>query len=169
MLLTAVSVVFAGVGFQGATAGTPRLKPVQFAPAARWYVRQGTVHPCPGVFASRCSQVTSTASTTRFRDCLECFPHRTAAAMRANDIAIQITLALEHPTRVSHTCAWPPRVTSRRVLAPFEGLPRRIGVYLCQTRVDTREVSVFIVFGRAIPTTRQLNSVNAELRRVRLG
>jgi len=167
--LAAVSAVFAGVVFQEASAGTPRLKPVQFAPAVGWLLRLGTVHSCPGVFASRCSQVTSTASTTRYRDCVDCFPHRTAAAMRANDIAVRITLALEHPMRVGHTCAWPPRVTSRRVLAPFEGLPRRIGVYLCQTPVGTREVSVFIVFGRAIPTTRQLNLVNAELRRARLG
>jgi hypothetical protein len=169
-LLAVVSAVFAALGLQGASAGTPRLKPVQFATAVGWHLRTGTVHSCPGVFASRCSQVTSTASTTRYRDCLNnCFPHRTAAAMRAKDIAIQITVALEHPMRVGHTCAWPPRVTTRRVLAPFEGLPRRIGVYLCQTPVGTREVSVFVVFGRAIPTTRQLHLGNAELRRARLG
>lgn len=169
MFLAVVSSVFAGVGFQRASAGTPLLKPVQFAPAVGWHLRTGTVHSCPGVVASRCSQVTSTASTTRYRDCLDCLPHRTVAAMRANDIAIQITVALEHPMRVERTCAWPPRVTTRRVLVPFEGLPRRIGVYQCQSPVRRREVFIFIVFGRAIPTTRQLNLVNAELRRARLG
>ena len=55
------------------------------------------------------------------------------------------------------------------MLAPFEGLPKRIGVYLCQTPVGAREVSVLIVFGRASPTTRQLKLVNAELRRARFG
>jgi hypothetical protein len=88
--------------------------------------------------------------------------------MRASDILIQITLAVEHPSRVGHTCAWPPRVSPRRVLAGFEGLPGRIGVYQCQTRVATREVFVFVVFGRAVPTQRQLNRVNAELQRARL-
>ncbi len=89
--------------------------------------------------------------------------------MRATDIAIKITVALEHPIRVGHTCAWPPRITRRRVLAGFEGLPGRIGVYQCQTRVGVREVFVFIVFGRAVPTHRQLNRANAELQRARLG
>jgi hypothetical protein len=85
--------------------------------------------------------------------------------MRGSDIVIQITLAVEHPSRVGHTCAWPASVRSRRVSAGFEGLPRRIGVFQCETRVGTREVFVFIVFGRAEPTRRQLNRVNAELQR----
>ena len=88
--------------------------------------------------------------------------------MKGDDIAIQITVAVEHPARGGHTCGWPPRATRRAVSSPFEGLPARIGAFQCQTRVGTREVSIFIVFGRAVPTQRQLNRVNAELLRARL-
>lgn len=89
--------------------------------------------------------------------------------MHANDIAIQITIAVERPFRVLRTFAWPPHVNRRSVRAPFEGLPGRIGVYQGQTRVGTREVFVFIAFGRPVPTVRQLNRANAELRRASLG
>jgi hypothetical protein len=89
--------------------------------------------------------------------------------MQAKDIAIQITVALEHPVRVRRTFAWPPRVRRPSVHAGFEGLPGRIGVYQGQTRVGTREVFVFIAFGRAVPTKRQLNRLNAELQRAHLG
>ena len=130
-------------------------------------MREGRAHACPGVPASRCSQATSVASTIRFRDCLECLPHRTAAVLRAADIAIKVGVAVEHPIRTKRTFAWPPRVTRRTVIAGFEGLPRKIGVYQGATRFGHREVSVFIVFGRAAPTNRQLERANAELRRVR--
>ena len=88
--------------------------------------------------------------------------------MRGGDIAIQLTVALEHPVRVRRTCAWPPRVTRRGVVAGFEGLPARVGVYQCETRVGTREVLAFIIFGRAVPFDRQLDRANAELQRARL-
>jgi hypothetical protein len=89
--------------------------------------------------------------------------------MSPSGIGIQVTLALERPLRVHPTFAWPPRVNRRNVHAGFEGLPGRIGVYQGQTRVGTREVFVFIIFGRAVPTRRQLSRVNAELQRARLG
>lgn len=89
--------------------------------------------------------------------------------MSVGGIGIQVTIALEHPLRVHPTFVWPPRVSRSNVNAGFEGLPGRIGVYQGQTRVGTREVFVFIVFGRAVPTIRQLNRVNAELQRARLG
>ena len=68
--------------------------------------------------------------------------------MKGDDIAIQITLAVEHPARGGHTCRWPPHVTRRAVSGPFEGLPARIGGFQCQTQVGAREVSVFIVLTR---------------------
>jgi hypothetical protein len=89
--------------------------------------------------------------------------------MRASDIAIQLTVAVEHPFRVRPTFGWPPRVSRREVSAPFEGLPRRIGVYQASTRVGAREVFVFVLFGRAVPSERQLKRVNTELARARLG
>ena len=53
------------------------------------------------------------------------------------------------------------------MIAGFEGLPGRIGVYQGATLIGRREVSVFIVFGRPVPTNRQLRRANAELRRAR--
>jgi hypothetical protein len=152
-----------------APAVVQRLEPVQFVPTVGWHVRRGSVYACPGVSASRCSSVTSTASTTRWRDCLHCLPHRTVAAMSPEDIAMQVTLGIERPLRIQRTFAWPPRVSRRNVHAGFEGLPGRIGVYQGSTRVGAREVFVFIFLGRARPTDRQLNRTNAELRGARLG
>jgi hypothetical protein len=141
--------------------------PAHFAPAAGWHTRVGQAHACPGVPASRCVQVFSVASTTRWRDCLDCLPHRTVAAMRPADIAIQVNVARERKARAGP--AWPPRVTCSKVVAGFEGLPGRVGTFQAYTRLGRREVSVFIVFGRSRPTDGQLQRANAELRRVRFG
>lgn len=141
--------------------------PVRF-PANGWDARRNRVHACPGVRASRCSQVTSLASTTRWRDCVECLPHKTLAAMPRNGIAIQITVAVEHPVRAVHTFAWPPQVKRAEVQAGFEGLPGRIGVYQAASLITKREVSVFVWFGRSRPTVSQVSRANTELRRARL-
>jgi hypothetical protein len=142
--------------------------PVQF-PANGWDVRRNRVHACPGVLASRCSQVTSLASTTRWRDCVECLPHKTFAAMPRSGIAIQITVAVEHPVRAVHTFAWPPQVKRAQVQAGFEGLPSRIGVYQAASLIRKREVSLFVWFGRSRPTVSQVSKANTELRHARLG
>jgi hypothetical protein len=147
----------------------PRLAPLRFTPAPGWYLRHGTVHACPGTSAARCSQVTSSAATIRWRDCLECLPHRTVAAMPADGIAIQVTVAIERPARLKRTFAWPPQIRRREVNAGFEGLPGRIGVYQASIRIGQREVLVFVFFGRGKPTASQLRGANTELRRARLG
>jgi hypothetical protein len=46
-------------------------------------------------------------------------------------------------------------------------LPGRVGVYQAQTRIGMREVFVFVFFGRAIPTDRQLRRANDQLARSR--
>jgi hypothetical protein len=143
------------------------LTPAHFIPAPGWYVRTGKVRACPGVPSSRCIQATSVASTLRLRDCVECLPHRTVAAMAPGDIVVKITVAAEHPLRGRRKLAWPPHITRNAVSAGFEGLPSRVGVYQGQTVVRKHEVLVFVVFGRAHPTDRQLQRANAELRRVR--
>ena len=150
-----------------AAAAGAALKPARFVPAAGWHVRTGAVHACPGVPRSRCAQVFSVASTTRWRDCVECLPHKTTAAMAPGDIGIQINVARERSPQGTFT--WPPHVTRRKVVPGFEGLPSSIGTFHAHTRVGKREASVFIVFGRARPTDRQLKRANAELRRVRFG
>jgi len=55
------------------------------------------------------------------------------------------------------------------VHAGFEGLPGRIGVYQGSARVGTRELIVFVFFGRGKPTARQLDHASTELRHARLG
>ena len=89
--------------------------------------------------------------------------------MGPRDIAIKLGVARERPVRAKRTFAWPPRITRREVVGHFEGLPARIGVYQGATLIGRREVSVFVVFGRAAPTNRQLRRANAELRRARFG
>jgi hypothetical protein len=121
-----------------------------------------------GVSAGRCSQVTSTASTTRWRDCLECLPHRTLAAMPTDGIAIQVAVSIERPARARRTFTWPPQIGRDEVYAGFEGLPGRTGVYQGSTRVGERQVFVFVFFGRCTPTARQLDRANDELRHARL-
>lgn len=89
--------------------------------------------------------------------------------MPGNGIAIQITVAIEHPLRAVRTFAWPPQVSRADVRAGFEGLPGRIGVYQASTLVGKWEVSLFVWFGRSRPTVRQLRRANTELRHGRLG
>jgi hypothetical protein len=88
--------------------------------------------------------------------------------MGRDGIAIQVTVAIEHPIWGRRTFAWPPRIRRAEVYPGFEGLPDRVGVYQGFTLVGRREVSVFVVFGRAKPTTRQLGRANIELRQSRL-
>jgi hypothetical protein len=151
-----------------APTGALRLAPAQFAPAAGWHVRYGTARACPGTTPSRCSQVASAASTIRLRDCVECLPHQTVATMARRDMIIRIKLVAERPLTVRRTFVWPPRVTRRKLLAGFEGLPRRVSVYPATTLVGKREVFVFVIFGRALPSNHQLDRANAELRRARV-
>lgn len=81
-LLGAAVVLIAPRHSDPALAGTTSLRPAHFAPAPGWQVKEGGAHACVGVSASRCLRVTSVASTTRFRDCLDCLPHRTSREIR---------------------------------------------------------------------------------------
>lgn len=167
LLAAALLILSLVAGSAGAAVG-PRLEPVRFAPAPGWQVRHGAVHACPGTSAARCSQVTSSAATTRWRDCLDCLPHRTLAGMPADGIAIQVTVAIERPARLKRTFARPPQIKRSDVSAGFEGLPRRIGVYQTSARIGEREVLIFVFFGRGKPTARQLGRANTELQHARL-
>ena len=163
LLVIALLVVAVAAPSAASTVGS-RLVPARFAPAPGWHIRHGTVHACPGVPAARCSQVTSAASTTRWRDCLECLPHRTLAAMPADGIAIQVTVAIERPARLKPTLAWPPQIKRAEVNPGFEGLPVRIGVYQASSRIGERDVLIVVFFGRGKPTAHQLDRANPELR-----
>jgi hypothetical protein len=155
-------VVCAGALCASATAAT--VKPVTFAPKAGWYTGVGKAHACPGVAASTCSRVTSWASTVRWRDCVDCLPHRTVAALAPGGIAIQISVIHETPPVAKETISWPPRVKVSDLVSPYEGLPSRIGVYQRFVRTGAHELYILVLFGRNRPDARQLALANAQLR-----
>ena len=142
------------------------LAPPTFVNAPGWQVKRGPV-TCPGVPRRLCP-VVGIASTTRWRDCLNCLPHKTIAALPPRGIAIQIQVVKATSRRVDKTFRWPLRLRRADVHAGFEGVPDRYGVYEGTTRVGARDVSVFVFFGRARPSAHQLQNANAELRRARL-
>jgi len=138
-----------------------------FAAVGGWHVGAGHVHACPGVPASRCVQVSSWASTVRWRDCGECLPQKTIDAMPPDGVAIEVVLSSEHPLTAKQTIDWPPRITPGN-LSGIEGIPNKFGVYQRFGRVgDGREAYVWAFFGRGKPTASQIAKANAELATVR--
>lgn len=145
------------------------LVPASLPPQPGWHSGHTAVHACPGVTASRCVQATTWAATIRWRDCAECLPHRTVAALPPGGVALQVTVSLEHPRPGwIRPLAWPPRLTGRDVHAPFEGLPARIGVYQHEALVHGVEVGTIVFFGRPRPTARQAARAAAILRALKL-
>jgi hypothetical protein len=157
MRLLLVGLVAAGV-----------LSPVRFAQRPGWHVGAGTAHACPGVPAVRCSQVWSWAATVHWRGCTGCLPHRLLATLPPDGIAIQVALATERPQVAKRTLTWPPQLRAGDVVAGFEGVSGRIGVYQHFARVGRYEVYLWVFFGRSRPSGRQLAAANAELRTARL-
>jgi hypothetical protein len=167
VVLGVVVVVLAAAALSvGAMAAT--LTPVQFAAKPGWHVGVGKLHACPGVAATKCARVTSWASTVRWRDCVDCLPHRTVATLPATGVAIQVSLIRESPAVAKEALAWPPQVRAADLVSPFEGLPSRIGVYQRFARMGAYEVYILVLFGRSRPDGRQLAAANAELRSAKL-
>ena len=149
----------------GTILGAAVLAPATFAPAPGWHVGTGHTHACPGIPAARCSYVASWAATVRWRDCAECLPHRTVARLGADGIALQLQIATDRdPPKWMKPLSWPPRLGT--VVAPFEGLPARIGVSQTYGLRRGHTISLFTFFGRAHPTPRQFARAVAELKTV---
>ena len=109
-----------------------------------------------------CASAPSWAATTRWRDCAFCLPHRTVAHLSADGIALQLQVGYEQdPPKWMRKLRWPPRI--RGVAAPFEGLPRRIGVFQAYGFVQGWSTSLFIFFGRPNPTAQQIARARKEL------
>lgn len=140
--------------------------PPHFGAAPGWHVGSRPAHACPGVSASRCVQASGWASTVRYRDCADCLPHHTLAHLPPDGIVVQLTQAEERPDRAP-AGTWPPRVRARRVVAGFEGVSNRYGLFQAFLRTGHLERYLFVWFGRAHPTRRQLARANAELRTAR--
>lgn len=104
------------------------------------------------------------ASTVSFRDCPSCVPpHRTIAALPPGGIVIQLQSFSERQSRT--VGSWPPRIRARDVKPGFEGVPPRYGFWERQLSNGRVVRTVFVWFGRAHPTPRQLANANAELGR----
>jgi hypothetical protein len=146
------------------TASAATLTPVKFAAKPGWYVGVGKAHACPGVTASKCTRVTSWASTVRWRDCVDCLPHKTVGALPAKGVSIQVSLIRENPAVAKETLAWPPQIRAADLVSPFEGLPSRIAAYKRFARVGPYEVYLLVLFGRSKPDASQIASANAALR-----
>jgi hypothetical protein len=143
------------------------VSPPHFRAAPGWHVGSRPAFACPGVSASRCVQAPGWASTVRYRDCPDCVaPHRTLAHLPASGIVIQLLNARERPARIARG-AWPVRIGRTDVIAGGEGVPRRFGAGHRAVRSDGVEHLLYVWFGRARPTRRQLARANAELRTVR--
>jgi hypothetical protein len=99
-----------------------------------------------------------------FRDCRDCVPpHRTLSRLPPDGIIIQLDNGRERPARAP-LGKWPPRIRSRDVSGGFEGVPRRYGYAEWFVRSGGVEHYLWVWFGRAHPTRRQLARANAELR-----
>ena len=144
------------------------VSPPHFRAAPSWHVGSTRAHACVGVSRSRCVQAEAWASTVRYRDCPDCSPpHKTLAALPPSGIVIQQTNARERPA-YGPRGSWPPRLRASQAVSPFEGEPARVSVIQLTRRTpDGVEHSLFVWFGRAHPTERQLARANAELRTVR--
>jgi hypothetical protein len=145
------------------------LTPARFAERPGWHVGHNRVHACAGVSSARCEQVTSWASTVRFRDCGDCVPpHRTLDALPRDGIAIQLMLAREQPRVRERRLAWPPKLNPRDVVGPLEGTGDRIGGVMRFGRLNGFAASLWVFFGRRHATARQLARANVELRSAKL-
>jgi hypothetical protein len=140
-----------------------------FAAAGGWHVGAGQVRACQGVPASRCVQASSWAATVRWRDCGNCLPHKTIAALPRDGIALQVTVAIERPMVAKRRIEWPPSIRASDVIAGFEGISNRYGVYQSPAfLIGGREVFVWAFFGRARPTPAQLARANEEFATARM-
>ncbi|HKS79013.1 MAG TPA: hypothetical protein VJQ07_09125 [Gaiellaceae bacterium] len=135
--------------------------PPHFRAATGWHVGSRS---CTGISPYRCAQASGWASTVRYRDCGNCVPpHRTLAHLPPGGIVIQVSNTQGHFGYEK----WPPRIRARDVTAGFEGVPDRYGVFQRLVRTGSLDHSLFVWFGRAHPTRRQLARANAELLTVR--
>jgi hypothetical protein len=129
--------------------------PPHFRAAPGWHVGHGTSW--------------GWASTVRYRDCRDCVPpHRTLAHLAPGGILIQLgNFRAEHPPQASPG-KWPPRIRQTDVqLGGAEGIPRHVGYAQWFIRHAGIEHYMWVWFGRAHPTRRQLARANTELRTVR--
>ena len=142
------------------------LAAAQFPQQPGWQVGTGHVHACPGMAVSRCAQVGSWATTGQWRDCTECLPQHTVAALPSDGVAISLLVG-NGPDAPKQALRWPPRLRSGDARS-FEGLPARIGTVQRSGVVHGLTTYLFVFFGRPHPTPAQLRRAQAELASAKL-
>ncbi|HET7759460.1 MAG TPA: hypothetical protein VFK62_06015 [Gaiellaceae bacterium] len=161
ILAGALVLVAAGCG-----SGAGDLQPARFPARAGWNVGAGHVHACTDMARDRCAQAGSWATTGDWRDCTECLPQRTAAALPADGIAMTLVVG-RGPNAPKQKLRWPPTLQPGDAKR-LEGLPARTGVIQRAGLVHGFTTYVFVFFGRPRPTSAQLARARAELARVEL-
>jgi hypothetical protein len=142
------------------------VSPPHFAARPGWHVGSRPGRTCPGVSASRCVQADGWAATVAYRDCRDCIPpHRTLAHLPPSGIVIQLSNARERPPRAP-LGSWPPRIRRADLHLGGEGVSNRYSHAEWFIRTGRVEHYLWVWFGRAHPTRRQLARANAELRTV---
>ena len=145
------------------------LAPVQFPATPGWHTGAAKPGACPGVSTSRCTQAWSWSSTVRWRDCVNCVPHRTLAVLPRDGVIIAVSRVRERPVIAKRLIQWPPHIKASDVTGGMEGVPRRYGVYQLFARLLSKDtVLVWAYFGRSHPSNVQLAAANAQLRSARL-
>ncbi len=127
------------------------VSPPHFGTAPGWHVGSGTSW--------------GWASTVPYRDCPDCVPpHGTLAHLPPGGVLIQLgNFRAERPPQAS-PAEWPPRIRPKDVSkGGGEGIPRRVGYAQWFIRSKGIEHYLWVWFGRAHPTRRQLARANAEL------
>lgn len=129
--------------------------PPHFRPAPGWQVGAGTSW--------------GWASTVPYRDCRDCVPpHRTLAHLPPGAIVLQLgNFRAERPPE-ARPGKWPPRIRLKSLQrGGAEGIPRHVAYAEWFIRSRGIEHYLWVWFGRAHPSRRQLARANAELRTVR--
>lgn len=157
LVVVGMGLLLSGCGSAGLSVAAPH-----FRTNPGWHVGSRSARSCPGVSRTRCTQAEGWAATVAYRDCGDCVgPHRTLAALPQDGVVIQLLNGREQPSR-ARPASWPPRLVP--IEGPFEGVPARYGLAEGSGRTGTVEWSLYVWFGRAQPTRRQLARATAELR-----
>jgi hypothetical protein len=113
-----------------------------------------------------CVQTESWASTIRYRDPPNQLPpHRTMAAMHAHDIVVHVTRAWEPSPPLWTLHRRPLRIDRPQITASFEGNTTRgrVSLWEATTWRAGSFVSVWVLFGTAVPTAADMVRAQTEL------
>lgn len=134
--------------------------PARLAPAG-WHVGSARVTGCAG-----CVQTESWASTVPYRDAPNQLPpHRTMKALPPRGVIVHVTRSWEPSPPAWVHRVHPLRITRGAITASFEGntTAGRVSRWTGATWRAGSDVSVWVIFGRPVPTAAQIRAAQTEL------